>query len=259
MIIAAILFALLGSIVLFVSGESEAPVDGSFSGVTSTPQEISAPTGSGSPATSTSTEGSVQPSETALPSDGVIAAPSDEAIVTPEAPAPNCGEQTVQGVEIPSIQVSAKTVSVGLDQDGVLGAPDHAHRMFVGVYTDGVKPGQDGNILLDGHTYANGGASVFDEQFGQEMQTGVTIHLVAADCTYTYTVQTVWPTLAKEPKYVTETAPLFADVVNKEDLFRQDGPPGLVLMTCSGEFDEEARHHHNEAVVYATLTSVEQT
>lgn len=185
-----------------------------------------------------------QPAESVAPS----------LVVEPE-PAPVCSND-IEGVVIPSLDVSATTVPIGLDENGVLGDPSHADRMAIGVYTAGSMPGEPGNTLINGHTYING-SSVFDHSFGTDLKVGDSISLVSGDCIYSYQVQQMWPNLAKHPSDVTDSAPLFSDVIDGQDLFRQQGPSGLVVMTCAGEFDYSSRHHQDEAVAYALLTAIE--
>lgn len=176
-------------------------------------------------------------------------------VVEPELDPVAVCSNDIEGVVIPSLDVSATTVPIGLDNNGVLGDPSHADRMAIGVYTAGSMPGEPGNTLVNGHTY-NNGSSVFDHSFGTDLKVGDSIELVSGNCIYSYQVQRMWPHLAKHPSDVSDTAPLFSDVIDSQDLFRQQGPSGLVVMTCAGEFDYSIRHHQDEAVAYASLVDV---
>lgn len=256
----AFLLACFAAGILSNSSHDDVAVDGHFDSAAAAPSgdqtqsSSPSPTASQAPAlpsTESTSDQSEPTQQQEQPTNSQAAAPSKE----PSLIAPRQCDTNVQGVIIPTLDVSAKTVSIGLDSNGVLEAPSHADRQFVGVYDEGPRPGDPGNVQLDGHTYVDGSA-VFDDSFGTTLKVGDSIELVTSNCTYTYRVDQMWPTLAKAAKDASPSAPLFADVAQSEQFFRADGPSGLVLMTCSGEFDQSIRHHLSEAVAHATLVSI---
>ena len=91
--------------------------------------------------------------------------------------------------------------------------------------------------MIDGHvdTASQGPGAFF--RLGR-MGVGDAVELTDADgSTHRYRVTAA----ARYPK----------DVLPAAEVFAQDGPERLVLVTCGGEFDEASRHYADNVVVFA--------
>ncbi|MFI6007599.1 class F sortase [Streptomyces sp. NPDC051243] len=64
-------------------------------------------------------------------------------------------------VRIPSIQVDAPMIPVGLDADGWVGAPPPEDPNLAGWFTGSVSPGEKGTAVVVGHVDNNEGPAVF--------------------------------------------------------------------------------------------------
>lgn len=138
-------------------------------------------------------------------------------------------------LRIPNIDLDAFIEPVGIDAQGDMAAPQDAHG--VSWYEDGGIPGYSGNVVLAGHLDdTKGKPGVFAHLTTLTKGDTITVSTLAGD-TYTYTVE-------KHATYPYNEAPL-------EDIFGEADVEQLVLITCSGEWDEQTKNYPDREVVYA--------
>jgi sortase A len=141
-------------------------------------------------------------------------------------------------VTIPAIGVDAGVQDVGLADDGSMGVP--VGYSDVAYYDLGVDPGQAGYAAFTGHISSIYYPGVFYNI--DELSQGNTIHVFGSDGTeLVFTVQEV-------DTYDADSFPM-------DKIFDQTTTPGVVLITCSGDWDPVAHLFSTRTVVFATLSS----
>jgi hypothetical protein len=140
-------------------------------------------------------------------------------------------------VTIPFLGVDASVQDVGLADDGSMGVP--VGYSDVAWYTLGVDPGQIGYAAFTGHISSIYYPGVFYNI--DELSKGNTIHVFGDDGTeLVFIVQEV-------DTYSSDNFPL-------NNIFTQTSTQGVVLITCSGDWDPVAHLFGDRTVVYATLS-----
>jgi hypothetical protein len=131
-------------------------------------------------------------------------------------------------------KTTARVVPVGL-RGGALGLP--ADPRTIGWWTSGAAPGDSqGRAVLAGHIdSAERGLGVFE--ILATIRLGDRIRVTDASKAYHDYAVTARHSYPKQ-----DLPPV---------LFRHDGPPQLVLITCSGRFDPRTRHYADNLVVVA--------
>lgn len=175
----------------------------------------------------------------------VAAASSPSGVEGPDSPPPDAsvGDDAAgagtpgaapTGLDLPSLQVSAPVVPVGVEPGGALTVPDDPQ--LLGWWSDGALPGAaTGSVVLDGHVdAATAGAGAFFRL--RELAPGAGVAVRTAAGTVSYVVQAV-------RSYPKSALPA--------DVFATAGQPRLVLITCGGAFDRSTRHYTDNVVVYA--------
>ena len=137
-------------------------------------------------------------------------------------------------IRIPALGIDRRPVPLGVLDDGSLEAP---HRYNdVGWWKDGPLPGSGGNTVVVGHVDSKTGPAVF---YGlASLQRGDHVAMTRRDAP---AIQFRVRSVQRFP--VTD---LPADRV-----YRRDGPSGLVLITCGGEYDHAAGRYLDNVVVFA--------
>ena len=149
--------------------------------------------------------------------------------VRPLPPAPVIPVVPVGGPEPAALTIEALGVSgapvrpVGLDPDG--GAMEIPPVDEVGWYRFGARPGDPGSTVLAAHVAYNGVDGVFRHLDDLGAGDAVTVALSDGSM-HTFVVTEV----AQYPKSELPAA-----------VWAREGDPQLVLITCGGEFDAEAR------------------
>lgn len=171
-------------------------------------------------------------------------APSSSAPTTSPTPPPPPPAPTPYGkIAIPSIGVSAHIEAVGVDTKGNMGVPKDARN--VAWYTGGVKPGEIGNAVIAGHLdTASGRAAVFFRL--KQLRPGDTIHVDQPDGT--------------SPKFVidrVQTVPV-TDAAAFQSVFGTSERAQLVLITCAGKWNQQARTYADRLLVFAHLEEHER-
>ncbi len=165
--------------------------------------------------------------------------PAIEAEPTPAGPPPS--EAPVAQLAIPRFDVSASVITLGLDDNGVMEAPDGP--WDVGWYDFSSRPGFGSNTVFSGHVdwYNVGpgggpGAAAFWDL--RNLEEGDLIEVRLQDGTvYQYQMtsrQQVDPATADIASIV---GPTEREVIT--------------LITCGGTFDAETRHYNERVVVLA--------
>lgn len=141
-------------------------------------------------------------------------------------------------VIIPAIDVDSPLVNLGLNADGTLEVPNDYEK--AGWFTGGNYPGDPTGPpgLLAGHVDDYTGPAVFFEL--KSLVAGDEVHVVRADNTVAVFVVTA---TAQFPKNEFPAEQVYAPVAGSE----------IVLITCTGEFNENARSYLDNFVVRALL------
>jgi Sortase domain len=162
-----------------------------------------------------------------------------------KAPAPTASvgrELQEPAVFVPTTLVlpdgtSAPVVPVGLHPDGSLVVPDDVRS--VGWWTGGSRAGEPyGSVVVAGHVdSATRGIGVFAQL--KRLVPGQVVHLAAG---------------AQIARYRIASATQVPQARLAEDagIFRVDGEPQLVLVTCGGAFDPARHRYQDNLVVIAT-------
>jgi hypothetical protein len=139
-------------------------------------------------------------------------------------------------VRVPAIGVEAPVVPTGVDAGGALVVPESPRE--VGWWSGGAAPGAPyGTILMAGHVDSaeEGLGSLVDLS---RAPVGATVTVGGAEGSAgTYRV-------VARRSYPKATLPW-------RELFRQDVPARLLLVTCGGEFDRRTGHYERNVVVFA--------
>lgn len=141
-------------------------------------------------------------------------------------------------VIIPAIDVDSPLVNLGLNADGTLEVPNDYEK--AGWFTGGNYPGDPTGPpgLLAGHVDDYTGPAVFFEL--KSLVAGDEVHIVRADNTVAVFVVTA---TEQFPKNEFPAEQVYAPVAGSE----------IVLITCTGEFNENARSYLDNFVVRALL------
>lgn len=139
-------------------------------------------------------------------------------------------------ISLPSIGVEAAVVPVGVDPDGLMGVPEDVRT--AGWYRWGSAPASaQGTVVVAGHVddREQGRGAFFDLRV---VEVGDEVTLTDAEG-----ATSTWRVTGRRT-FDKSSLPV-------EDLYRRDGPPRLVLITCGGEFDRAARSYESNVVVEA--------
>jgi hypothetical protein len=153
-----------------------------------------------------------------------------------DGPAPEPVGIEPQRLSLPTLGVDAEVVPVGLEDDGGMEVP--ADVTQVGWYAPGVEVGAAGTAVLAGHvdSRVQGPGALFDLR---RLEPGDAVAVSGDGET------TEWRVTGRT-RYAKDELPL-------DEIFRWDGEPRLVLITCGGDFVAEDGHYRDNVVVYAEL------
>ncbi|MCX4718093.1 class F sortase [Streptomyces virginiae] len=93
-----------------------------------------------------------------------VAVTSDQLPANPPTPPADMEvleHSSVQRIRIPTINVDAPVMTVGLDAEGWIDAPPPQDRNLAGWYLNGISPGQRGSAVIVGHVDNAQGPAVF--------------------------------------------------------------------------------------------------
>ncbi|SCG62444.1 Sortase family protein [Micromonospora echinaurantiaca] len=143
-------------------------------------------------------------------------------------------------LSVPAIKVAAPVEPVGQARDGSIAVPPLSRHHETGWYDRGPTPGEPGWAVIVGHVDTKDGPSVFHD-LGQ-LRAGDTIEVTRADgSVVAFRVDSV----ERFPK----------DRLPADRVYRDDGPPGLRLITCGGEFVGGRTGYTDNVIAFASLTT----
>ena len=185
----------------------------------------------------TSAAPSTAPAATATTTAGIPAIPGGPTGPAHADPSARSGVAPPARLVVSSIGVDTELESVGLLSDGTLEPP---HEWGIaGWYADGVRPGDPGPAVIEGHVDSRNGPAVFYRL--RDLRVGATVLVRTQDGR---SLRFVVDTVREYPKTKFPTAAVY-------------GPtplPVLRLVTCTGEFDWSARSYLDNLVVSARLS-----
>ncbi|MTV26741.1 class F sortase [Nitriliruptoraceae bacterium ZYF776] len=146
-----------------------------------------------------------------------------------EAPVPT-------GVRIPAIGVDARSIELGLRDDGRLQVP--ADAAVTGWWTGGARPGEAGPAVVVGHVDSRRGRGVFADL--RRLAVGDRVLIDRADGT---TAHFAVQLLERHRKDAFPTSRVYGPTRS----------PTLRLITCGGAFDRRAGSYEDNLVVYLGL------
>ncbi|MEZ5218515.1 MAG: class F sortase [Ilumatobacteraceae bacterium] len=138
------------------------------------------------------------------------------------------------GISIPSLGVEDAPVEpVGVDEVGFLDVPDPK---LVGWYRSSATPGSPGAAVLASHVNYDRVPGVF--RYLRDLDVGAEITVMLDSAT-------------SQRFVVTEVALFDKDELPRERIWTTSGDPSLVLITCGGRYDAEARSYEDNVVAFA--------
>ena len=142
-------------------------------------------------------------------------------------------------LEIEALGVIAPVVLVGNTVSGSMEIPSGVTN--VGWWKHGSTPGETGNAVMVAHVSTRVDEvptrGIFYDLIDLEIGDPVTVNTNGGVLTFTVTEVVVYPKTA---------LPI-------DQIFTREGYPGLVLVTCGGEYSNETRHFDSNVVVYARM------
>ncbi|MFJ3876448.1 class F sortase [Streptomyces sp. NPDC090077] len=176
------------------------------------------------------------------PAAAAAVAHADRLPDRPPAPAADVEvleHSSVQRIRIPTINVDAPVMTVGLDAQGWIDAPPPQDRNLAGWYLNGISPGQQGSAVIVGHVDNAQGPAVF---YGLgSLKPGSRIEVERYDGrTAVFEVYGV-------------------EVFSKEAfpgsrVYGDTGHPELRVITCGGSYSK-AKGYDGNVVVFARMVS----
>ena len=142
-------------------------------------------------------------------------------------------------IDIPSIGVHARTLSMGADAEGGIAVPSLSQAELTSWYNLGPAPGEVGPSVIVGHVDTKSGPAVF-YRLG-ELRKGAAINVSRTDgSVVSFAVDSV----AEFPKAQFPADKIFSDL----------DYPGLRLITCGGAFDSNTGHYLDNTIVFGHMT-----
>lgn len=194
------------------------------------PAAVSAPATPGTPSTSAA-------APTASAVDGEFEAESVQDTVFDGVEVVSTQAADPVTIRIPSIQVEAPIIGLGLRDDGSIEVP--ADPDETGWWRGGPEPGETGPAVILGHIDSLVGPAVFYRL--RDLQAGDPVHIDREDgTTVTYLVESS----ARHDK----------DAFPTNAVYGPTEQPTLRLVTCGGVFDRTARSYEDNFIVFASLS-----
>lgn len=191
--------------------------------------------------TATAAESSAVPTESSPPSEGTVApTPSPGSDAAPPSagtlsPAPDRSFPPTS-LRVAAIEVAAPVVSTTVDATGALVVPESPRE--VGWWSGGAAPGAPyGTILMAGHV--------------DSVEEGVGSLVDLSRTPVGATVRVAGPGGAAQAYRVVARRSYPKTTLPWRELFRQDVPARLLLVTCGGDFDRRTGHYERIVVVFA--------
>jgi hypothetical protein len=174
-----------------------------------------------------------EPSPTGNPSASTPPAVAHQGLI---AASPQRLHATPVRLTIPSIGVNTAVEQVGLRPDGTLQQPSGWH--VAGWYTGSVRPGDIGPAIIIGHVDSVNGPAVFFRL--RELRRGQVVIVQGSD--------------GRPVTFVVDTAAAYAKTnLPTNAVYGATSLPELRLVTCTGDFDYNARSYVDNLVVSAHM------
>ncbi|GAB3958020.1 hypothetical protein GCM10027614_74620 [Micromonospora vulcania] len=143
-------------------------------------------------------------------------------------------------LSVPTIKIAAPVAPVGQARDGSIAVPPLERHNETGWYDRGPTPGEPGPAVIVGHVDTKSGPSVF-YNLGK-LRPGDLIEVARADrSVVVFKVDTV----EHFPK----------DRLPADRIYGHEGPAGLRLITCGGQFVGGGTGYTDNVIAFATLQS----
>lgn len=139
-------------------------------------------------------------------------------------------------IRIPSVNVYARVLQVGVDDNNVMMTPTTAYD--TAWYSGSSRPGEQGAMIVNGHVQGDMGPGVFGNL--AKIEKGARINIEKGN--------------GKQVGYiVTKVETIKADTLNTGSLLvsHDRTKPGLNLITCGGEYSPNDNTFESRTVVYA--------
>lgn len=170
--------------------------------------------------------------------DEATADPTTSASATPESPSARPAPDRPTTVRIPSIDVEADVIDLGLNPDRTLEVPTDFDQ--TGWWTGRSVPGEPGPSIVVGHVDSRAGPAVFHRL--RELESGDEVEVDRSD-----------GSIARFR--ITESITVDKDEFPTDRVYGQVEEAALRLITCGGVFDGDARSYESNVVVFAELVS----
>jgi hypothetical protein len=241
-VVAALALGGSGLIVVAFTGDTEAPpqppaeaAPGDLASLLAVPPGT-APTAP-APASATAIPA---PAGTAAPTGGPTpGAPATPAAApSPTGPAPLPRSEPV-GIRIPKIGVKAKTLSLGLDKEGMVQVPSLDQAQHAGWFNLGPSPGEAGAAVVVGHVDSHKtGPAVFFKLGALRPGDKITVNRKDG----------------KDANFVVDAVKSFPKTAFPTDLvYSRTAFPTLRVVTCGGRFDQKTGNYPDNIIVFATI------
>ncbi len=136
-------------------------------------------------------------------------------------------------ITVAALDIDASIRPVGVEADGEMEIPGATE---VGWYRYGSRPGDNGSAVLAAHVDFNGEVGVFFDLGKADAGDIVDI---------TYSDESVRSFVVTErSQYEKQSLPF-------DEIFRREGDPSLVLITCGGDFNPSLRSYEDNVVLFA--------
>ncbi|UFS98402.1 class F sortase [Nocardia huaxiensis] len=161
------------------------------------------------------------------------------ATTTAVVTAPEISRSTPTAFTISSIKASGSLISLGLNADGTVQVP--ADYKQAGWYQRGPAPGEQGSAVILGHVDSYQGEGIFFSL--KKVQPGDMIDVTRAD--------------GKTAHFkVTDVRMYKKSEFPDQLVYGPRGGATLQLVTCGGDFDQNAKSYLSNVVVFSSLDSV---
>ncbi|MFP5346318.1 MAG: class F sortase [Actinomycetes bacterium] len=186
------------------------------------------------PAAAVASAGAAAGTSAPLPPPSSAADPPPPSTSVPPPTSLHVPPQPPEALRVPAVKLAARVVPIGAERSGALQLPDDPH--VVGWWAAGALPGSEsGSVVLAGHVdSARLGAGVLEGVVELPLPADVAVVDTSGDTT-TYRL------VARRT---------FSKTALPSDLFRREGSPQLVIVTCGGPFDTSSRHYEDNVVLY---------
>lgn len=138
-------------------------------------------------------------------------------------------------IKIDAIQLDTAVDEMGYTESGGMEVPDNGEE--TGWFSPGFKPGQQGNAVIAGHVNDRSGPAIFYHL--DKLKPGDLIEVTGEDG------EAITFEMESSASYPYDDAPI-------QQIFGASNDRKLQLITCTGEFDNDAGTHRERLVVTAS-------